>query len=193
MMFTRPYKEAIAAGRVTTSFRNWKRPQVKVGGEYNIPPFGAIRVTGITTTTLSQTSTRAVLRSGHESVGDLTKLLKCSTDDPVFQVDFTYLGAEPVKQPNRSADLTRDELTELVARLDNYDKKSPWAWRTLDLIHQHPATRAGDLAPRVGQELPVFKRNVRKLKTLGLTLSLEVGYQLSERGSQLLKHRELIQ
>ena len=39
----------------------------------------------------------------------------------------------------------------------------------------------------VGQERLVFKQNVRKLKTLGLTESLEVGYRLSPRGMALLE------
>jgi hypothetical protein len=34
----------------------------------------------------------------------------------------------------------------------------------------------------LGRERLEFKRDVRKLKELGLTLSLEVGYELSPRG-----------
>ena len=43
------------------------------------------------------------------------------------------------------------------------------------MIDAHPATRAGDLAPEMGWDTPKFKANVRKLKALGLTHSLEVG------------------
>ncbi len=50
------------------------------------------------------------------------------------------------------------------------------------LIARNPGVRAGDLAPQAGQETLDFKRNVRKLKNLGLTISLEVGYRLSPRG-----------
>jgi hypothetical protein len=39
----------------------------------------------------------------------------------------------------------------------------------------------------VGQEKMVFKLNVRKLKALGLTESLEIGYRLSPRGQILLR------
>jgi hypothetical protein len=42
--------------------------------------------------------------------------------------------------------------------------------------------RAPDLAARMGRETLPFKRDVRKLKELGLTESLEVGYRLSPRG-----------
>jgi hypothetical protein len=49
------------------------------------------------------------------------------------------------------------------------------------------ATLAATLAEELGQEKLVFKRNVRKLKELGLTESLEIGYRLSARGRALLK------
>jgi hypothetical protein len=38
----------------------------------------------------------------------------------------------------------------------------------------------------VGQERLPFKANVRKLKRLGLTISLETGYRLSPRGEAYL-------
>jgi ribosomal protein S19E (S16A) len=47
--------------------------------------------------------------------------------------------------------------------------------------------RAGDLAASAGRERHPFKTDVRKLKELGLTESLEVGYRLSPRGRALLE------
>jgi hypothetical protein len=47
--------------------------------------------------------------------------------------------------------------------------------------------RARDLRVRVGQEKMAFKVNMRKLKALGLTESLEIGYRLSPRGQNLLR------
>ena len=49
----------------------------------------------------------------------------------------------------------------------------------LDVIAARPATRAPDLAASFGRETAPFKIDVRKLKNLGLTLSLPVGYRLS--------------
>jgi hypothetical protein len=46
--------------------------------------------------------------------------------------------------------------------------------------------RAADLAASVGRETQPFKRDVRKLKELGLTESLERGYRLSPRGRAVL-------
>jgi hypothetical protein len=49
--------------------------------------------------------------------------------------------------------------------------------------------RAGDLAADFGRDLQPFKTDVRKLKNLGLTISLEVGYELSPRGRAYLRRR----
>ncbi|MBV9240422.1 MAG: hypothetical protein JO314_00305, partial [Acidobacteria bacterium] len=56
----------------------------------------------------------------------------------------------------------------------------------LQLIHDKPATYSGVLAKAAGVDLPHFKPWVRKLKALGLTESLEVGYRLSPRGEVVL-------
>jgi hypothetical protein len=71
------------------------------------------------------------------------------------------------------------------ARLDRLDARSPtgpWTRATLDLIARRPGVRAADLAAELGRERLPFKADVRKLKRLGLTESLEVGYRLSPRG-----------
>ncbi|WP_235654380.1 hypothetical protein [Mycolicibacterium houstonense] len=46
--------------------------------------------------------------------------------------------------------------------------------------------RAPDLAAQVDCEVPRFKRRVRQLKGLGLTISLDVGYRLAPRGRAYL-------
>ena len=50
-----------------------------------------------------------------------------------------------------------------------------------------PGHRVDDVARHADQDRPVFKLNVRKLKELGLTESLEVGYRLSPRGEAVLR------
>jgi hypothetical protein len=59
--------------------------------------------------------------------------------------------------------------------------------QTLRLIGDRPQVRAADLAAAAGRERLAFKADVRKLKELGRTQSLEVGYRLSPRGRALLE------
>ena len=57
---------------------------------------------------------------------------------------------------------------------------------TLGLIRDHPGEVSTKLAARVDRERFAFKADVRKLKALGLTESLEVGYRLSSLGEAFL-------
>jgi hypothetical protein len=181
MLFQKPFKEAIAAGQITASFRAWKKPMAKVGGEYNIPPYGAIRVTGLSSTTIADASLRSIRDAGFEDKANLTTYLKVTDTAQVYLVRFHHLGAKQVNQPDRDV-LSSDALTKLADRLTKID----WAMQVLSLIEENPRIRAGDLAPICGMELAIFKRNVRRLKGMGLTLSHDVGYELSERGRQVL-------
>ena len=88
------------------------------------------------------------------------------------------------------AKLNAEERAELTKRLDRLDRASrtgPWTATVLDLIAGNPGTRAPDLAAGLGRETLPFKRDVRKLKELGLTESLPVGYRLSPRGEAYLR------
>jgi hypothetical protein len=81
-------------------------------------------------------------------------------------------------------------VARLRARLDRLDRAArdgPWTVATLRLIGERPEVRAADLAAAAGRERQPFKTDVRKLKELGLTESLEVGYRLSPRGRALLE------
>jgi hypothetical protein len=57
------------------------------------------------------------------------------------------------------------------------------------VIARRPGVRAADLAAEVGRERLPFKADVRKLKRLGLTEALEVGYRLSPRGRAYVGRR----
>jgi hypothetical protein len=110
------------------------------------------------------------------------------TDGKLYRIELGALAADPriALRKKRSTD---SDLQDLIVRLDRLDARSngaPWTRRVLDLVHDHPARRAGDLCTMAGQDKMSFKLNVRKLKTLGLTESLEVGYRLSPRGVALL-------
>ena len=69
------------------------------------------------------------------------------------------------------------------------ERMGEWTYEYLQAIADHPGKRAPDLAESFGRETAPFKRDVRKLKELGLTISLEVGYELSPRGQLTLSSR----
>ena len=84
---------------------------------------------------------------------------------------------------------TPAEVTALQARLDRLDRASPvgpWTAATLAVIDAHPERRAPELAAELGRPTAEFKRDVRKLKELGLTESLDIGYRLAPRGEAVV-------
>ncbi|MET0902025.1 MAG: hypothetical protein ABWZ52_02190, partial [Acidimicrobiales bacterium] len=108
----------------------------------------------------------------------------------LYRIRF-HVVDEPDPRATLAADgaLTADDRAEIDRRLDRLDgasRRGPWTRETLRLIARMPATRAGDLAAEAGRERLAFKTDVRKLKNLGLTVSLGVGYELSPRGQAYL-------
>ena len=74
-----------------------------------------------------------------------------------------------------------------LERLDRASRNGPWTRSALAIIDRRPGVRAAELAHELGRETPAFKRDVRKLKELGLTESLPTGYRLSPRARALMR------
>ncbi len=106
----------------------------------------------------------------------------------LYRIDIGFSGPDP-RVALRSEIPNAAEVTEIVAKLEGWDARAasgPWTRAALRLIAERPATLAAELAEAAGLERSRFKRNVRKLKSLGLTESLERGYRLSPRGRAVL-------
>lgn len=91
---------------------------------------------------------------------------------------------------SEQAELSAGDIDDIKRRLDRMDARSPvgaWTRATLRLVHDHPGVVSTELARKIGMERFAFKANVRKLKRLGLTHSLDVGYRLSPRGRAFLE------
>lgn len=181
MQFTARNSAEIRAGNVTVSFRNWQRPHAKVGGVYRLRPNGAVRVTDLGVVRLREIDAADAVRAGFASVDALAAFLKLPLDAAVTKVEFELAGDEERARPPALS------VEQALARLNATDRRSaaPWTAGSLLLIRANPAVRAGDLAPLMEMETPKFKANIRKLKALGLTRSLETGYRLTNLGEQV--------
>ena len=129
-------------------------------------------------------------RAGEASLEELLAELDARGDAPIWRIELRWAGEDPRRSLRELADLDPAEVEELRERLDRFDHASlhgPWTRATLELIARRPEVRAADLAESIGREKLPFKRDVRKLKELGLTESLERGYRLSPRGRALLE------
>jgi hypothetical protein len=193
MLFEQRWAPAIRAGRVTVTFRRWRRRQVVAGRRYRTP-VGLIDVEDVAIVEPSAITAVEAAAAGYPSVAALVADLRGDADRDLFRVRFRFVD-EPDPRDERAADdaLTDEDVEMIRRRLERLDRASadgPWTERVLGLIGAQPGIRAGDLAAEFGVERGVFKARVRKLKALSLTVSLVVGYRLSARG---VAYRETIQ
>ena len=154
---------------------------------------GYLEVDQVDVVELATISRHDATSAGYPDVDALVADLRGSPDLPLYRIRFHVVdGPDPRDVLAAAADLSPVEVADIAARLGRLDKASksgPWTETTLGLIGERPGVRAADLAASVGRETQPFKLDVRKLKGLGLTLSLEVGYRLSPRGEAFLRQR----
>ena len=191
MRFTKQFWNGIADGSVTIAFRLWKRPSVVAGRPYRTGG-GRVEVVSVEVVDLADISTADVSAAGHRSMAELREYLDRfdSDDRDLYRVEFRLLDEpDPRLVLAQSDDLGDDDIAEISSRLDRLDraaKSGPWTRQVLRAIDDNPAVRAPDLAEMFGRETKPFKLDVRKLKNLGLTESLRIGYRLSPRGRAYL-------
>lgn len=188
MLFEQRLWAALADGSVTVTFRRWRRPRARPGGRHRTPA-GVLAVDAVAEVDPAAITEDDARRAGFADLAALLRQLDRHGDGPVYRVDFHHAGADPREALREADDLAEEDLAGLRARLERLDRAArdgPWTVATLELIGDRPGARAADLAAAAGRERLPFKADVRKLKELGLTESLEVGYRLSPRGRALL-------
>ena len=192
MLFEQRFWSRIADGTVTVTFRRWKRPQAVTGRRYRTPG-GIVEVERVSEIDAARISHADARRSGYPTREALIADLRGDASLPITRIQFHLVDEPDPRAVLAASDALSDEaLTEIDTRLDRLDRASrhgAWTRDVLDTIAARPATRAPDLAASFGRETAEFKLDVRKLKNLGLTLSLPVGYRLSPRGEAYLHAR----
>ncbi|MFC5287947.1 ASCH domain-containing protein [Actinokineospora guangxiensis] len=187
MLIQARWAEPIRSGRVTVLFRRWTSPRVVAGRVYRTA-VGRVAVDAVDL--VKRVTVKDAKAAGYRDPAALAADLRGGEDRALYRIRI-----RPVDEPDPRAELaaagalSADDVAAITARLDRLDRASSagaWTRPTLRLIAERPGVRAGDLAASVGREMAPFKLHVRKLKNLGLTLSLEIGYRLSPRGEAYL-------
>jgi hypothetical protein len=190
VLLNRATAEGIANGSITLVLRRWDAARAKPGGTQRTPA-GTIRIDDVTEYPGGYRVTAAQARAaGYPDAKSAQAALGRRPARHVYAIAVSYLG--PDERPALAADdrLTDADIAAIATRLDRWDAAgddAPWTRQTLEMIATNEAVRAPDLAARVGLDVPRFKRRVRQLKGLGLTISLDVGYRLSPRGAEFMR------
>ena len=188
VLLNRATAEGIADGTITLVLRRWDAPRAKSGGTQRTP-VGTIRVDAVSERPGGYRVTAAqAIAAGYPSARAAQAELDRRPAGHTYLIAVSFMA--PDERPALAADdvLTDADVAAITARLDRWDAvATPWTRDYLTMIGDNEAVRAPDLAARVGLDVPRFKRRVRQLKGLGLTISLDVGYLLSPRGRAYLR------
>ncbi|WP_117213595.1 hypothetical protein [Allorhizocola rhizosphaerae] len=168
----------IRAGAVTLAFRRWERPRVLPGTKMRTM-IGLVEITSVDAIALRDLTAGEAKAAGFATLAELRAFLAGRDKGRVFRIGLRHAGADPRIELRESTDI--DGVAERVRAM------GPWAEQFLRMIAEQPGVRAPDLAASIGWERDRFKRYVRRLKELGLTESLEVGYRVSPRGKAVLR------
>ncbi len=195
MLISKPVADGIRSGTITMQYRRWDAPRVPAGGR-QLTPAGLIEFGAVTeikdVVTLTDRQARA---AGFRDAAALRKALAprptrqpsargAKGGERIYRIRVRWVGEDPRlelrEQVPDEAELA--ELAAKVARLDVGKASGPWTRQVLEWIRDNPQVVSKELATLLGRELLPLKVDIRKLKALGLTISHEVGYELSVRG-----------
>ena len=175
--------ERIVRGEISLVFRRWRRPTVRTGGTLRTA-LGVLRILEVAKVAESDVTDLDAAAAGCASRAAL--LDGCgSRAGQLYRIAVEYAGADPriaLRQRDALSDADVDDILRRLNRLDAQSPTGAWTLRVLAEIEGRPAVAARVLAQRLRCEKDWLKPQIRKLKDLGLTVSLPIGYELSPRG-----------
>jgi hypothetical protein len=175
VLFRLAQLQGIAAGEIDLQFRRWDRPRARAGAT-QLTAVGVVRIDDVRK--VFRVSKRDAVRAGFGSPEEVVRALRADGD--LYRIELHLEGPDPRVALRETIP---EDFAELRAKVD----RLPWGMDYLRAIAERPGVRAEELAASFGLEKRVFKPRVRRLKELGLTISLSPGYRLSPRGEAFLK------
>ena len=186
MLLRQATLDGIVRGDITLAFRRWQRPTVKAGTGLRTAA-GVVRIGAVQPVGEDAISDADAGAAGYADRAALLADLRADGNGTLYRISFDGVEADTRVALRDAADLSEADWHRLAARFERWDQSRPGYFLSiLRLIGERPATLAATLAETLGVAKPAFKQDVRKLKELGLTESLDVGYRLSPRGKAVL-------
>jgi hypothetical protein len=186
VLFPNADLDRIVSGEVDLAFRTWSRPMHVAGGRQRTR-VGVVEFVSVDRVEPADLTAEDAARAGTDLAALLAFLGRKEGD--VYRIGVRFAGADErvalrAKRPGSREIAT---VLERLAEMDRRSHHGPWTREHLELIEARPAELAETIAASIGREKKPFKADVRRLKELGLTESLPVGYRLSPRGRAVLK------
>jgi len=190
VLFTAATVTGLSEGRVRCTFRRWTVVRPKVGSTFTTKA-GLVTVTSIDQVNEAELTEDDARDAGFGTLAELLSWTSKKGEGDLYRIGIELAGPDPRIALRAAAELSGDEVAALDTRLSRMDRaaEAPWTIETLTQIREQPGVVSTELAAQVGQPRQYYKIRVRRLKALGLTESLEVGYRLSARGAAYLDRR----
>ena len=182
MLFPKRLWAGLEDGSVTLAFRRWKQPAARQGGTQRFAG-GVLAFEEVCQVSLKSITAEQARKAGFSRRDELLAALQ--GEGKVYRVGLRYAGQDHRVELRKQTELSAEEVESLRMRLTRWQ-----GLPILQAIRDNPGLRAPDLALSFGKETLPFKAQVRRLKELGLTESLRVGYRISPRGSEFLQQLE---
>jgi hypothetical protein len=186
VLFPNADLDRVVSGEVDLAFRTWARPMHVAGGRQRTR-VGVVEFTSVDAVDPASLTEADAARAGT----DLARLraFLARKDGEVYRIGLRFAGADErvALRSKRPGKREIASLLETLVAMDRRSRRGPWTRQHLELIEARPAELAETIAASIGREKKPFKADVRRLKELGLTESLPVGYRLSPRGRAVLK------
>ena len=178
---------AIASGEVTLAFRRWRRPTVKAGGTLQTP-VGLLAIEAVDVVEPDAITDADARRAGFPDAAAVRAALRGRGDAVPDRLPPRRPG--PARRAARRRRAHRRRTATRSRRGSRGSTRRARAARgrrrRCGRSPPPPARARPTWPPDSAVEKLPFKADVRKLKALGLTESLERGYRLSPRGRAYL-------
>ncbi len=186
MLLKQDTLRGIEGGSIRVVFRRWRRPTVREGGTL-LTSIGQLAIEAVEVVDLDEITESEAVQAGFTGLAPLRSQLLRRASGDVYRIRLSLAGPDPriALREKIPEGVELDLILRRLARLDSRHT-GPWTCRVLTLLRDRDGVRAADLAKDAGMDKAGLKVNVRKLKGLGLTESLSVGYRLSRRGEAVL-------
>lgn len=190
MLFKEIHLSGIESGKITLAFRKWQKASVKTGSLLHTS-VGLVEIRKIETVNENDITDKDALNAGFTDKKQLLKSFTHNSTGTIFKISVGYHSADPRIKLREQTELSEQQFTDLkkkLKRLDNHSRQGHWTEKILLTIKDNPNLHAIGIAKLTGFEKEWLKLNIRKLKNLGLTISHNVGYELSPLGEHFIEN-----
>ncbi|RPI36325.1 MAG: hypothetical protein EHM54_06000 [Nitrospiraceae bacterium] len=196
LSFSKKYHEAIKAGNITMSFRDWKTLNVQKNKIYKSCNLGLLKVIDVSFRKLADISLNEIKKSGFRSFHDFRDSFEESArrtvdfkTESAVKIEFEYLGDEIENKKRLMGKVTPMELFEIKQNLLSLDGQGGCLWvvKTLQALEEKGPLRIEDLEKTLKMTPDTVKMNMRKLRGLSLiTSSSKRGYSITPLSLKIL-------